>query len=198
MNAKEPNLGEFISAFAAGNNAQLMVIVCATAAGCTTVGLIAAAYQTGGRVICIVRSSSELTSSIDALGCNASRVEFVIGEAQTLLSTKYTNADLVVIDCNIENHVEIFRAVEVLTTTGDTINNKIVIGYNAFVCKDSLRWDGSKTQYLPIGEGLLIRRIDAKSEENRKRSRWIVKVDECTGEEHVFRIRSHHRRAIKA
>ncbi|KAK1366657.1 Chaperonin 60 subunit beta 3, chloroplastic-like protein [Heracleum sosnowskyi] len=199
MNAKEPNVGEFISAFAAGNNAQLMVIACATTAGCTTVGLNAAAYRTGGRVICIVRGSSELTSSIDALGCNASRVEFVIGEAQTLLSTKYTNADLVVIDCNIENYEGIFKAAEVLTTRGDhAINNKIVLGYNALFCNDLLRWDGSKTQYLPIGEGLLIRRIGAKSEEKRKRSHWIVRVDECTGEEHVFRIRSHHRRVIKA
>lgn len=198
MNAKEPNVGEFISAFAAGNNAQLMVIACATTAGCTTVGLIAAAYQTGGRVICIVPGSSELTLSIEALGCNASRVEFVIGEAQTLLSTKYTNADLVVIDCNIENHEGIFRAVEVSTTRGDAISNKIVLGYNALFCKDLLRWDGSKTQYLPIGEGLLIRRIGAKSEVTKKRSQWIVKVDECTGEEHVFRIRSHHRRVVKA
>ncbi|KAL8095973.1 uncharacterized protein LOC141693247 [Apium graveolens] len=193
MNAKEPNVGEFISAFAAGNNAQLMVIACATAAGCTTVGLSAAAYQTGGRVICIVRGISELESSIEALGCNASRVEFVIGEAQTLLSTKYANADLVVIDCNIENHEGIFRGVE-----ESTINSKIVLGYNALFCKDFLRWDGSNTQYLPIGEGLLIRRIGAKSEGSKKRSRWIVEVDECTGEEHVFRIRSHHTRVIKA
>lgn len=198
MNAKEPSVGEFISAFAAGNNARLMVIVCATTAGCTVAGLVAAAYETGGRVICIVRGNSELNSSINALGCNAGRVEFVVGEAQTLLSEKYMNADLVVIDCKVENHEGIYRAVEASATRSEPKIKKIVIGYNVFICKDPLRWGGSKTQVLPIGEGLLITRIDGKSEENKKRSHWIVRVDKFTGEEHVFRIRSPRKRVNKA
>ncbi|GJT33778.1 putative S-adenosyl-L-methionine-dependent methyltransferase [Tanacetum coccineum] len=43
----EPDMVEFISAIAAGNNAKLMVLACASAAGPTTLGLIAASHQTG-------------------------------------------------------------------------------------------------------------------------------------------------------
>lgn len=201
-NDKEPNVAEFISALSAGHNAQLMVVACATTAGSPTLGLVAAAHQTGGRVICIVRGLEEYHSSINALGCNANRVEFVVGDAQTLLSGQYRNADLVVIDCNLENHEGIFRGVQL--SAGRSRTNTIVLGYNAF-CKDSWHWGGSKTQLLPIGEGLLMTRIAAKAEESGgdnggsgKRSHWIVKVDKCTGEEHVFRVRSPHGRDIKA
>ncbi|XP_017251674.1 uncharacterized protein LOC108222258 [Daucus carota subsp. sativus] len=197
---KEPNVAEFISALSAGNNAQLMVVACATAAGSPALGLVAAADQTGGRVICIVRDEEELHTSISTLGWNASRVEFVVGEPQTLLSSEYRNADLVVIDCKLENREEIFKAVQISAARAKT--NTTVLGYNAF-CKDSWQWSGSKTQFLPIGDGLLMTTIAAKVEpsggENGglgKRSRWIVKVDKCTGEEHVFRVRSSHGRAI--
>ncbi|GKE73741.1 putative S-adenosyl-L-methionine-dependent methyltransferase, partial [Tanacetum coccineum] len=43
----EADMVEFISAIAAGNNAKLMVLACASAAGPTTLGLIAASHQTG-------------------------------------------------------------------------------------------------------------------------------------------------------
>ncbi|KAK1361012.1 Chaperonin 60 subunit beta 3, chloroplastic-like protein [Heracleum sosnowskyi] len=198
-NDKEPNVAEFVSALSAGNNAQLMVVACATTAGSPTLGLVAAAHQTGGRVICIVRGEDELYSSIDTLGCNASRVEFVVGEPQTLLSGKYRNADLVVIDCNLENHEEIFRVVQISARRSKICTT--VLGYNAF-CKNSWQWGGSKTHLLPIGEGLLMTRIAAKEEVSGglgKRSRWIVQVDKCTGEEHVFRVRMPHGRStIKA
>lgn len=199
-NDKEPNVAEFISALSAGKNAQLMVVACATTAGSPTLGLVAAAHQTGGRVICIVSGEEELRTSIDTLGCNASRVEFVVGEPQSLLLSEYRNADLVVIDCNLENREEILKVVQL--SAGRSKTNTTVLGYNAF-CKDSWQWGGSKTQFLPIGDGLLMTTIAAKVDisggENvgmGKRSRWIVKVDKCTGEEHVFRVRSSHGSAI--
>ena len=200
---KEPNVAEFVSALSAGNNAQLMVVACATIAGSPTLGLVAAAHQTGGRVVCIVRGEEELHSSMETLGCNASRVEFVVGEPQLLLSGKYRNADLVVIDCNLENHEEIFRVVQM--SAGRSKISTTVLGYNAF-CKESWQWGGSRTHLLPIGEGLLMTRIaeniEFRGKENGgpgKKSRWIVKVDKCTGEEHVFRVRMPHGRStIKA
>ncbi|GLT84426.1 hypothetical protein SLE2022_026580 [Rubroshorea leprosula] len=42
---KEPDVSEFISAMAAANNAQMMVMVCSGVAGSTTVALVAAACQ---------------------------------------------------------------------------------------------------------------------------------------------------------
>ncbi|KAM6556670.1 hypothetical protein CsatB_003689 [Cannabis sativa] len=44
---KEPDVSEFISALAEGNNAQLMVMACAGALGANAQALVAARHQTG-------------------------------------------------------------------------------------------------------------------------------------------------------
>ncbi|KVI07207.1 uncharacterized protein LOC112510146 [Cynara cardunculus var. scolymus] len=203
--AQEPDVAEFISAIAAGNNAQLMVVACAATAGSTTLGLIAASHQTGGRLICIVKGIEELQSSKQALNSDANQVEFVVGNAQSLLSNDYKSADLVVIDCNLENHEGILGAIQGNKREKSTI----VLGYNAF-WKDSWVWSRSNSHLLPIGEGLLLMRIAGKSENSGskngghggngggRRSNWVVKVDKCTGEEHVFRIKSPGGRVVKA
>ncbi|MBA0559328.1 hypothetical protein Golob_016294 [Gossypium lobatum] len=191
QNGKEPNAAEFISALAAGNNAQLMVAACADAADYTTLALVAAAHQTGGRVICILPGTEQLRSSKQILGYDACRVEFVVGDARNLLLSRYTEADFVLIDCNLENHEGMVRAVP----AGTKRNGAVVVGYNAFA-KGSWWSGGSKTQLLPIGEGLLVTRI--KPNALVKRSQWIVKVDKCTGEEHVFRVRFPQGKGIEA
>lgn len=188
------DIAEFISALAAGNNARLMVVACAGAADSTTLALVAAAHQTGGRVICILPGPDQLRLSKEALGSNASHVEFVIGEAQNLLSNDYLEADFAVIDCNLGNHEDIIRAMH----AGRRTNGSIVVGYNAF-CSGSWQWSGMRVQLLPIGGGLLVTRIPANekvkngsSTSGCGKSHWVVKVDKCTGEEHVFRVRSPH------
>ncbi|GFY83271.1 DUF1442 family protein [Actinidia rufa] len=192
--AKEPDMAEFVSALAAGTNAQLMVVVGSSGidACSTTLALVAAVHQTGGRVVCIFPGLEDLTVSKNALGPGARHVEFVIGEAESLLTSDYKEADFVVIDCGLKNHEGIFRAVEGC----EREKGAIVLGYNAFR-KGTWSWGGSETQLLPIGEGLLLTRIAAKVRQ-RKRSHWVVKVDKCTGEEHVFRVRSPHRRVVEA
>ncbi|KAG5533714.1 hypothetical protein RHGRI_027786 [Rhododendron griersonianum] len=187
------DIAEFISALAAGNNARLMVVACAGAADSTTLALVAAAHQTGGRVVCILPGPDQLRPSKEALGSNASHVEFVIGEAQNLLSNDYLEADFAVIDCNLGNHEDIIRAM----STGRKTNGCIVVGYNAF-CSGSWQWSGlMRVQLLPIGGGLLVTRIPANEKVKNGssgcgKSHWVVKVDKCTGEEHVFRVRSPH------
>lgn len=196
--AKEPDVAEFISALAAGSNAQLMVVASANAASSTSLAMVAAAHQTGGRVVSIVHGIEELQLSKRALGAEAKNVDFVVGEAPSLLVNDYREADFVVIDCELKNHESIFKAVQ----AGGRPNGTTVLGYNAF-SKDSWSWGGSETQLLPIGEGLLLTRVAAKAKVannggSRKTSHWVVKVDLCTGEEHVFRVRSPHRRVIQA
>lgn len=189
--AKEPNGAEFISALAAGNNAQFIVVACSGAADSTTLALVAAAQQTGGRIICILRGQEELHSSKVTLGINASNVEFVTGDATKLLTNTYKESDFIAIDCNLENHEEI------ISTLQEKVRhhiNTIVLGYNAF-CKGSWRNSPLRTQLLPIGEGLLLTRIAAAK---KSKSNWIVKVDKCTGEEHVFRVRSSVGRIVRA
>ncbi|KAL1531492.1 hypothetical protein AAHA92_31623 [Salvia divinorum] len=193
--AKEPNAAEFISAMAAGNNAQLMVVACSGAADSTTLALLAAAQQTGGRLVCILRGRDELLSSAAALGPNAGSIEFVAGDAKALLPGYYKDSDFIAVDCNLESHKEIVEA-----AVGEAHGNAIVLGYNAF-CRETWRSSPSRTQLLPIGEGLLLTRVaaaPAPAAAKRGKSNWVVKVDQCTGEEHVFRVRSSAGRSIRA
>lgn len=194
-------MAEFISALAAGNNAQLMVVACAGAADSTILALVAAAHQTGGHVVCIVRGHEELNASKSVLGLAASHVQFMIGEPQELLLNQYP-ADFVLIDCKLENHEEILiKAIQ----AGGKQNGTVVVGYNAFSCRGSWCSCGSKTQLLPIGKGLLVTRFGATaispkygSGMGKTKSRWVVKVDKCTGEEHVYRIRFPQGKVIHA
>ncbi|XP_028798121.1 uncharacterized protein LOC114753596 [Neltuma alba] len=202
--AKEPDVAEFISALAAGNNAQLMVVACGGALGSTTQALVAASHQTGGRVICTVRNLEHLNAYKKSMGISELRqVEFVIGEPQELLTTQYDVADFVLVDCKMENYEEVLRAVD--RVRGRKQNGTVVVGYNAFRSRGSF---GSKTQFLPIGEGLLVTKFTGRNNNNNsnnnnmgmkvRRSRWIVKVDKCTGEEHVFRVRFPQGKVIHA
>ncbi|XP_059633978.1 uncharacterized protein LOC132276535 [Cornus florida] len=183
----EPDAAEFISALAAGNNKKLMVTACAGTAGSIILALVAAAHQTGGRVVCILPGPNELQASQSALGHHARCIEFVVGDAETLLSKDYKSGDFILVDCNINN----LKGVLVVAQRAVSHGGALVVGYNA-------RHEGSwlselKAQFLPIGEGLMVaktaagRRIGGGGE---KKSHWVVEIDKHTGEEHFFRITS--------
>ncbi|OIW19005.1 hypothetical protein TanjilG_20278 [Lupinus angustifolius] len=188
---KECDVGEFISALAAGNNARLMVVATAGTAGSTTLALAAAAHQTGGRVVCISCDQIESQASIKALGINGQCVEFVVGDAKGLLLSDYKGADFVLVDCDINNAKEVFLAA---FKGAKKDENALVVGYNVRHRASRLRQLGAS--FLPIGEGLLMTKIDPNvmssndKIDQRRRGRWIVQVDNCTGEEHIFRVTS--------
>ncbi|KFK27957.1 hypothetical protein AALP_AA8G453300 [Arabis alpina] len=212
---KEPNVAEFISALAAGNNAKKIAVACAGAANADIlVALIAAANQTRGQVTCVLRGIEELIISQKMLEpSEIHQIHFVVGESNddTLVSDHFGEADFVLVDCNLENHQEIVR--KIVNHREENARNggvAVVVGYNAF-SRGSWRFsDGRKTQFLPIGEGLLVTRVNDNGNYNHKmmmmnknnhhhdhqhhdqyvrKSHWVVKVDKCTGEEHVFRVR---------
>ncbi|RWR80685.1 hypothetical protein CKAN_00933700 [Cinnamomum micranthum f. kanehirae] len=145
--AKEPDMSEFISALAAGSNAQLMVEVCDGVAGATTLALVAAAQQTGGRVVCVLTGLEELHSSKQVLGKEANCVEFIIGDAQLLLLNDYLGADFVLIDCNMVGHEEVLRAAQ----TGANCRGAVIMGYNAL--HKGAWWSGSRRSYCQLGMG---------------------------------------------
>ncbi|GFP88294.1 hypothetical protein PHJA_000973100 [Phtheirospermum japonicum] len=189
--AKQPEAAEFISALAAGTNARLIVVACADAADRTTlVALVAAAHQTGGQVVCILRGAKELQLSKENLGeIGADHIKFAVGNAENLLGSEYGEADCIVIDCRIKN------CERLLKTAKGVGKNVMVLGYNAFMMGRQLEFDGM--HLLPIGDGILVSRgdeSDNKKDDRRfgsgKRSRWVVKIDKATGEEHVFRVRA--------
>ncbi|XP_068669597.1 uncharacterized protein [Aristolochia californica] len=195
--SKEPDVSEFISALAAGNSAQLMVEACDGAAGATTLALVAAARETGGRLVCILPGLHELQQSKEALGDEASEVEFVVGDASTLLLSDYQGADFVLIDCDLDGHEEILEAAQL----GRKQEGVVVVGYNAF---HSGKWQTSwKSVLLPIGDGLQVVTIKAAARKTNghggaRRSRWVVRVDTCTGEEHVYRVTNPYLRELEA
>ncbi|CAM8991256.1 unnamed protein product [Rhodiola kirilowii] len=197
QSTKEPDEAEFISALAAGNNAQLMVFVASpnyVTNFTILTALSAAAYQTNSRVVCIFATLQDYQASILEPAHN---IDFVVGHAQRLLFKNYRDADFVLVDCeNMTSYEEV-----VMQMQKKSNNGAIVVGYNA-LCKDSTTWQccGSKTTHLlPIGRGLLVTRIPPSSSTKsssssdgdvscKKKSRWVVKVDQSTGEEHVFRV----------
>ncbi|TXG62690.1 hypothetical protein EZV62_009684 [Acer yangbiense] len=198
----KPDVAEFISAIAAGNNAQLMVMACSIVTVSTALALVAAAHQTGGRIVCILSglNNENIQASKEALGPHANCIEFVVGDAQKLLMDheEYKCADFVLIDCNLDDHKGVFRAAKESTSNH---RGGLIIGYNALYKRIS--WSEFKTHFLPIGEGLVVSRTTAYGGSggrggDRKRSRWVLTVDKCTGEEHVFRITSPTQKEVKA
>lgn len=167
-----------------------MVVACSSIAVSTTLALVAAAHETGGRVVCILSGVlDDIDESKKSLGRYANCIEFVKGDAQNLLIGDYKGADFVLIDCNIDidGRKNVFRAAQESVMHGSA--GGVIVGYNA---PHKGSWSGFETHFLPIGEGLLVTRIAENSDVGgrRKRSRWIVTVDKCTGEEHVFRVTS--------
>lgn len=191
---REPDVAEFVSALAAGNNSQLMVIAGGTSPHSTAQALVAAGHQTGGRVICILPTLQASQNLLGLMGLgfnNGPKIEFVVGDPKRLLTTQYDNADFVLVDCSLHNHHDILSAV--VSNNNKQNGNIVVVGYNYKERSglSSLSY-GVKTQFLPIGKGLLVTRFGGKKKNEmmmRKKSKWIVKVDKCTGEEHVFRVR---------
>ncbi|KAL5073186.1 hypothetical protein RYX36_012170 [Vicia faba] len=188
---KEPDIAEFISAIAAGNNAKLMVVASASVVGSVMLALTAAAQQTLGRVVSISCDQNEMQESRKALGVDKKCVEFVVGDAISLLLSAYKGADFVLVDCDMSNAREVFLA----AFKGANKDGALVVGYN--VRHRALRWSQLRATYLPIGEGLLVTKIDLNMKKDNdmvgqrnKKSHWIVQVDTCTGEEHIFKVTS--------
>lgn len=189
-------MSEFISALAAGNNAQLMVMASSGSEAIETtsmaLALAAAAHQTEGRVMMILTSFDELQVYEDSLGPHARFVEFLVGDPAALLSDELRGADLLLIDCKSDHQERLFKA------ASQSCSRALIVGYNAM--HEGGNWSSRSrlmdAQFLPIGEGLLVTRPAMnyngcrKIGAGTKKSSWVVKVDEVTGEEHVFRIAS--------
>lgn len=208
---------EMISALAAGMNAQLIVEVC-SAPTSTTIALSAAARQINGRFVCILPAKSD---SLQADSVKAMKefgledtTDFVIGEANELLPC-YKNVDFCLIDCKTQDCSALFKLLNV------NPSGAVVVANNLFDRKTIAAYDktfkkkpGAKSTSLPIGKGLEMTRIGSydpcasQTEKGRtlnperrcyshsnikgnQKCRWIMHVDERTGEEHVFRVRKH-------
>eukprot|EP01018_Ginkgo_biloba_P023416 Gb_40335 [translate_table: standard] len=204
----EPQSTEFISALAAGMNAQFIVEVCSSATP-STIALAAAAKQTGGHLVCILpKNIDTLTESMRAmkeLGLEDS-MEFIIGDAKELLP-QYKNIDFSLIDCKTDDYAALFKLLNVNPTRAVVLaNNLFDRNATEAYARTFKRKPGAKSITLPIGKGIEVTRIGTQPSETPKdlatadrkfngctvpkgnEGRWIVQVDQRTGEEHVFRV----------
>lgn len=104
-------------------------------------------------MVYIVANINKLRSSDEALGAEANCVEFVVGEAGMLLLNDYKEADFVLIDCNMKDHEKVLKA----ACAGKKCGGAVIMGYHAF--QRGSWWSGSRTNRLPIGNGLQVIRI---------------------------------------
>uniref|UniRef100_A0A1D1ZEE3 Carboxylate-amine ligase Rxyl_1127 n=1 Tax=Anthurium amnicola TaxID=1678845 RepID=A0A1D1ZEE3_9ARAE len=206
----EPESNEFLSALAAGTSAQLIVEV-STEASNSTIALAAAARQTGGRLVCILPEADALEESKEVIkesGLN-DMVEFRVGDPYKLLP-KYENIDFSLVDCKTEANAGLLRLLDVNPRRAVVVAKNLV-GRREGFCGDirGLKVKGAvRSMKHPLGNGMEVTMIGETKEfgkvdrkvgwKERKakgslkrrphRSRWVMKVDEESGEEHIFRV----------
>eukprot|EP01018_Ginkgo_biloba_P018272 Gb_25367 [translate_table: standard] len=198
----EPNITEMMSALAAGMNAKLMVEICSGGVH-FTIGLAAAARQTGGRLVCILGKASTLPESVEAirkLGLQDT-TEFVVGDAKELLAG-YTNIDFAVINCKEEGHSGLLDLLRLSPRGAVVVANNVLDrkGQRAYARVFRTRAMGTNPSWFPsIKESKLLDSPHDEQQQSKcfvapmkkkmnKTKSWIIEVDERTGEEHVFRV----------
>ncbi|KAH7519482.1 hypothetical protein FEM48_Zijuj08G0041000 [Ziziphus jujuba var. spinosa] len=211
---QEPGSNEFVSALAAGMKAKLIVEV-TTSASPSTIALAAAARQTGGRLVCILPEPvlDESKRVIKDAGLK-DLVEFKTGEPSELLSD-YENIDFSLVDCKNDDYTRLLNMLDVNPRRSVVVANNLVGERKGW--EGNVRRKNNKEKVAvrslknPIGKGMEVTVIGRKRNENEKRdwggggggistsfppsrsvkktkSKWLVKVDKESGEEHFFRV----------
>ncbi|XP_073000100.1 uncharacterized protein [Typha latifolia] len=204
----EPETSEFISALAAGMSAQLIVEVSSEASQ-STLALAAAARETGGRLVCILPEEESLEASKDVIeesGLN-DMVKFEVGNPSELLP-KYENIDFSLVDCKTESYKDLLRLLDVNPSRSVVVANNLREGKEG-LCGDvpCVKNGEIRSMKHPIGEGMEVTMIGKRDEFGirdrkgsrsirvgqgrriaRSNSKWVTKIDEESGEEHIYRI----------
>lgn len=205
---QEPGSSEFVSALAAGMRSKLIVEV-TSGVSPSTIALAAAAKQTGGRLVCILPEPDLAASKtiIKDVGLK-DLVEFRTGDPSTLLQN-YENIDFSLVDCKNDDYTRLLKLLDVNPRKSVVVANNLVGKKKGL--EGHLR--GMKEKVVvrsmknPIGKGMEVTMIGSKEENIGKRewgrvgirsgsmkagtagkSKWVVKVDEESGEEHIFRV----------
>ena len=107
----EPKYIELVSALAAGKRARLMVQITSDGITPLTIALVAAAKQTGGLLICIGHEDHiEKSKALFMKNSLENVIKFNYGNPCEVIK-QYKNIDFVVIDCKFQDHLKIFRTI---------------------------------------------------------------------------------------
>ncbi|TKY72040.1 hypothetical protein E2542_SST00774 [Spatholobus suberectus] len=157
----------------------------------STIALAVAARQTGGRMVCILPQSVlyESKEVINNSGLK-DQVEFRTEDSSKLLPY-YENIDFFLVDCKDENYARLLNLVDV------NLTRSIVVAKNVVGEDEKLQVRSLK--YL-LGNGMEVTRISKNDDTNkglglrgdyrrkRRKSSWIAKFDEESGEERIYRV----------
>ncbi|KAK7292809.1 hypothetical protein RJT34_15663 [Clitoria ternatea] len=198
---QELGSNELVSALAAGMKAKLIVEV-KSHVSLSTVALAAAARQSGGSVVCILPDSilDESKEVINNSGL-IDRVDFRTEDPSKILPY-YENIDFFLVDCKDENYSKWPNLVDVNAT------RSIVVATNLIGDKKGLRGClrgkygklAITSRRHSLGSDMKITRICKNDDTNRrllvrgdcsrkrKKSSWVAKFDEESGEEHIYRV----------
>lgn len=205
-----PESNEFISALAAGMSAKLIVEVTSEVSQ-STVALAAAARQTGGKLVCILPEPklNKSQKAIDDLGLSE-MVEFKTEDpAEALLN--YENIDFSLVDSKADDYERLLETLDVNLKSSVVVTSNLLEGGKGM--GGHLKGVEDKTQVRcmmhPIGKGMEIMMIGKSDDYGRRgisksgscsrfrsermvkntdKSKWIFKVDEVSGEEHIYRM----------
>ncbi|KAL6982102.1 hypothetical protein U1Q18_023718 [Sarracenia purpurea var. burkii] len=206
----EPESKEFISALAAGMNAKLIVEVTPEVSS-STIALAAAARQTGGKLVCILPEPrlDESQKVIEDSGLN-DMVEFKTGDPLEVLPN-YENIDFSLVDCKTDNYTNLLELLDVNPTKSVVVADNLVEGRKGLEghVKGMETKGEVRSMKHPIGKGMEVTMIGKCNEFCKRnqgrggfsrarvgsgkrtgKSKWIIKVDEKSGEEHIFRMPS--------
>ncbi|QCE02567.1 S-adenosyl-L-methionine-dependent methyltransferase [Vigna unguiculata] len=185
---KNPGNNELISALAAGMKAKVIVEV-TSCVSLYTIALAVAARQSGGRLVCIIPKSLLHESKQVIINSGLEQqVEFRTEDPSKLLSL-YDNIDFFVVDCRDENYTRLLKLVDV------SMKRSVIVVAKHVVCdKKGLRWhirgkDGMEVSRICMNDGS-DKRSGVREDyvKKRRKSSWIAKFDEESGEEHIYRV----------
>ncbi|CAJ1928295.1 unnamed protein product [Sphenostylis stenocarpa] len=186
----ESGVAEFISAMAAGWNAQLIVETWSQGGPiATSVGLAVARSHTGGRHVCVVideRARSEYKERMGEAGVAA---EVMVGEAEEVMGG-LVGVDFMVVDSRRKDFSRVLRLAK-LSDKG-----AVLLCKNANSTSKGFKWrsllaQGSsrrvvRSAFLPVGKGLDMAHVSASGGSSTRR-RWIKHVDQRSGDVHFIR-----------
>ncbi|KAM5555642.1 hypothetical protein ABKV19_023523 [Rosa sericea] len=205
---QEPGSNEFVSALAAGMKAKLIVEVTSSASP-STIALAAAAKHTGGKLVCIL-PEPDLAESKKVIKDSGLKdlVEFKTGDPFELL-TNYENIDFSLVDCKNDEYTGLLKLLDVNPRKSVVVATNLVgerKGFEGHVKGVKEERVVVRSMKHPIGKGMEVTMIGKEDwgggrvsngaekrggfkKRNGNKSKWLVKVDEKSGEEHIFRIR---------
>jgi predicted O-methyltransferase YrrM len=174
----EPKYMEFLSALAAGKRARLMMEITSDGITPLTIALAVATKQTGGQLICIGHGDDIEKSKALVMGNSLENViRFEYGNPCEVIK-QYKNIDFAVIDCKFQDHLKIFKTINLNPSGSRLVVNNLHRRRDgiSFAGVVEGRNCGVKCVTLPIGEGMDFTRIGStsKREISRRYKRFHV------------------------